>query len=54
MIMAPTQTASPENYGGDELHIGFGAIMILALTSKQDVFGIEVLFPVIQDKNGLQ
>jgi hypothetical protein len=55
MIMAPVQTASPENYGGDELHIGFGANYDLSLlTSKQDVFGIEVLFPVIQDKNGLQ
>ena len=55
MIMAPVQTASPENYGGDELHIGFGANYDLSLlTSKQDVFGIEVLLPVIQDKNGLQ
>ena len=55
MIMAPVQTANPENYGGDELHIGFGANYDLSsLTSKQDVFGVEVLFPIIQDKNGLQ
>ena len=55
MIMAPVQTANPENYGGDELHIGFGANYDLSsLTSKQDVVGVEVLFPIIQDKNGLQ
>ena len=55
MIMAPVQTANPENYGGDELHIGFGANYDLrSLTSKQDVFGVEILFPIIQDKNGLQ
>ena len=55
MIMAPVQTASPENYGGDELHIGFGANYDLSiLTSKQDVVGVEVLFPIVQDKNGLQ
>ena len=55
MIMAPVQTANPENYGGDELHIGLGANYDLnSLTSKQDVFGVEILFPVIQDKNGLQ
>ena len=55
MIMAPVQTANPENYGGDELHIGFGANYDLSsLTSKQDIVGVEVLFPIIQDKNGLQ
>ena len=55
MIMAPVQTANPENYGGDELHIGFSANYDLSsLTSKQDVVGVEVLFPIIQDKNGLQ
>ena len=55
MIMAPVQTANPQNYGGDELHIGFGANYDLSsLTSKQDVFGVEILFPIIQDKNGLQ
>ena len=55
MIMAPVQTANPENYGGDELHIGFGANYDLSsLTSKQDVFGVEVLFPIVQNKNGLQ
>lgn len=55
MIMAPVQTANPKNYGGDELHIGLGVNHDLSyLTSKQDVLGIEVLFPVIQDKNNLQ
>ena len=55
MIMAPVQTANPQNYGGDELHIGLGANYDLSsLTSKQDVFGVEILFPIIQDKNGLQ
>ena len=55
MIMAPVQTASPENYGGDEFNIGFGANYDLSsLTSKQDIVGVEVLFPIIQDKNGLQ
>ena len=55
MIMAPVQTANPENYGGDELHIGFGTNYDLSsLTSKQDVLGVELLFPLIQDKNGLQ
>ena len=55
MIMAPVQTASPENYGGEELHVGFGLNHTLKfLTSKEDVIGFEVLFPVIQDKNNLQ
>ena len=55
MIMAPVQTANPKNYGGDELHVGLGVNHDLSfLTSKQDVLGIEILFPVIQDKNNLQ
>lgn len=55
MIMAPVQTANPKNYGGDELHVGLGVNHDLSfLTSKQDMLGIEVLFPVIQDKNNLQ
>ena len=55
MIMAPVQTANPKNYGGDELHIGLGVNHDLSfLTSKQDVLGIEVLFPIFQDKNNLQ
>ena len=55
MIMAPVQTASPENYGGSELHIGLGFNHDLSLlTSKKDTIGVEFLFPIFQDKNNLQ
>ena len=52
MIMAPVQTANPENYGGSELHIGLGFNHDLSLlTSKKDTIGVEFLFPIFQDKN---
>ena len=55
MITAPVQTANPENYGGSELHVGFGANYNLDLFANgNDMLGVEVLFPVIQEKYNLQ
>ena len=49
------QTANPANYGGEELHLGFGANFKLNIfPGGNDVLGIEILTPLMQDKNNLQ
>jgi hypothetical protein len=55
MIMAPVQTANPKNYGGEELHIGFGASHPLSLfgINNQNI-GVELMLPLLQEKNNLQ
>ena len=54
-ISAPVQTANPANYGGEELHLGFGANFKLNIfPGGHDVLGIEILTPLMQDKNNLQ
>lgn len=55
MIMAPVQTANPENYGGSEVIFGLGVnIVMKILPGEADRFGLEVTKPLAQDKNGLQ
>lgn len=55
MIMAPVQTANPENYGGSEVTFGLGVnIVMTILPGEADRFGLEVTKPLAQDKNGLQ
>ena len=54
-ISAPVQTANPSNYGGEELHLGFGANFKLNIfPGGNDVLGVEILTPLMQDKNNLQ
>tara|TARA_B110000438_G_C15771634_1_gene632177 strand:- start:144 stop:1190 length:1047 start_codon:yes stop_codon:yes gene_type:complete len=54
-ISAPVQTASPENYGGREWHIGFGINLLTQLfPGNRDRFGLELMMPVEQQKNNLQ
>ena len=55
LIMAPVQTANPKNYGGDELHIGFGASHPLSLFGiNNQHIGVELMLPLVQEKNNLQ
>ena len=55
LISAPVQTANPANYGGEELHLGFGAnLKFNIFPGGNDVLGIEILTPLMQDKNNLQ
>ena len=55
LIMAPVQTANPDNYGGKELHFGLGMNLNLnLLPGGKDTIGIEILKPLDQDKNNLQ
>ena len=55
LISAPVQTANPANYGGEELHLGFGANFKLNIfPGGNDALGIEILTPLMQDKNNLQ
>ena len=55
LIMAPVQTANPNNYGGKELHLGLGMNLNLdLLPGGKDTIGIEILKPLDQDKNNLQ
>ena len=55
LIMAPVQTANPNNYGGKELHLGLGINLNLdLLPGGKDTIGIEILKPLDQDKNKLQ
>ena len=54
-ITAPVQTANPRNYGGNELHLGFGAnYKINLFANESEQIGIEILFPLMQNKNNLQ
>ena len=55
-IAGPVQTANPENYGGRVIN---GAVGINLVTnffdfSGKDRFAFELVFPIDQDKNGIQ
>ena len=56
LILAPVQTANPENYGGKVLNFGFGFNVIGSIfdNSGKDRIAIELLMPVNQEKNGIQ
>lgn len=55
MIAAPVQTANPENYGGREIHFALGVNFLAhILPGQADRFGLELVTPIEQDKNGLQ
>ncbi len=51
LIMAPVQTANPENYGGRKVYLALGANYLLGNNNK---ISIEFLSPIRQDKNNLQ
>ena len=54
-IVAPVQTANPDNYGGKELHFGAGINWSMNLSpGGNDSLGFELLRPLIQNKNNLQ
>lgn len=50
-IVAPVQTADPDNHGGDVVEIGLGANTILADRHR---FGVELMLPLHRDLNGPQ
>ena len=55
LINAPVQTASPKNYGGNEIHLGFGInFWPRQSIQKGNLLGIEVFKPIYQNKNNLQ
>ncbi|MEE2684391.1 MAG: transporter [Pseudomonadota bacterium] len=55
-IMAPVQTANPENYGGNTVEIGFGINKLLTIFPglHKDRIAIEALIPINQQPNGTQ
>ena len=55
-IMAPVQTANPDNYGGTVTEIGVGLNQIISVFSGHhaDRIGIELTYPIVQDLNGPQ
>ena len=55
LIVAPVQTADPDNYGGKEIHFGFGVNLTFDIfPGGKDLIGIELLAPLMQDKSNLQ
>lgn len=55
-ISGPVQTANPENYGGRLLNgaIGINLLSTIFGASGKDRFALEFIFPLDQDKNGVQ
>ena len=55
-IIAPVQTANPENYGGNTVEIGFGLIKLLKIFPghRKARIAIEALIPINQQPNGTQ
>lgn len=53
-IVGPVQTANPRYYGGKVINIGFGANFLTSLFKKKDWIGLEYMYPIYQDKNGVQ
>ena len=55
MIIAPVQAANPENYGGNEAYFGLGVNVVMDIfPGNVDRFGLEIMRPFMQEKNGLQ
>ena len=55
LIVAPVQTADPDNYGGKEIHFGIGVNLNFDLfPGGKDLIGVELLTPLMQDKSNLQ
>ena len=55
LIVAPVQTADPDNYGGKEIHFGVGMNISFDLfPGGKDLIGVELLTPLTQDKRNLQ
>jgi hypothetical protein len=54
-IIAPVQTADPDNYGGEHIEIGLGVnFMALKGPLKSHRLAMEINTPVYQDLNGVQ
>ena len=54
-IRSPVQSANPLNYGGSTLELGLGANKVFNFFKKEHIrFGIEYLFSLNNNKNGLQ
>ena len=55
MISGPVQTANPENYGGKQIDLAVGVnVLAQIFPGKEDRVGIELVFPLDQNKNNLQ
>lgn len=55
LIMAPVQTADPDNYGGETIALGGGFQIKPTMAELRNVtFGAEISVPVYQDLNGPQ
>ena len=56
LILAPVQTSNPSNYGGRSSEIGIGLNMLLNNKQKShsNRIGLELIFPLEQNLNGLQ
>ena len=54
-IMAPVQTANPNNYGGQAMDFAVGINGVAKLFGEEkDHIGLEMVFPIKQNKYGLQ
>lgn len=54
-IVAPVQTADPDNYGGDRVSLSLGLNTVVPSgTLKGHRFSMEATLPVYQDLNGPQ
>ena len=56
LILAPVQTSNPSNYGGrsSEIGIGLNGLINHKEKSHSNRIGLELIFPVEQNLNGLQ
>jgi len=55
MITGPVQTANPENYGGKQIDVTLGVNVLAQIFSgEEDRIGLELVFPIEQDKYNLQ
>ena len=56
LIMAPVQTANPNNYGGKTFKLGTGLNQLFKIFpgDHADRFGLEVSYPIYQNLNGPQ
>ena len=55
-ITSPVQSANPLNYGGRVLNLGLGLNTLFNFLggTHKDRFGVEILLPLSENKNGLQ